>query len=422
MNSYQEKHSALEPYRVMDLTEGGGMIGARMLGDLGADVIKIEPPGGSPSRLAPFYQDVPDAEKSLFWFAYNANKRGITLDINRTEGQEIFKALARTADIIIESFEVGHMDRLGLGYAGLSKIKPDIILASITPFGQSGPKAHYKGSDLTAWASGGFMYTCGNPERAPNWISFPQASLFGGAEAAAGAMCALWHRISTGAGQHVDVSLQECSMAPLFNALPMWDVNKVNTRRSGGAAYIPATGVWQKIYYECRGGYVMILVQGGSEPMVSSMKNLVKWMDEEGMAADWLKAVDWVSEYNATTLKQEFARKVEAEVAKFTATKTKMELYEEGGVNRRILLAPVSSARDICENQQLKVREYWAEVEHPELDKTITYCGPFLRVSETPLAYRRRAPLIGEHNEEIYHQELGLSAKKLKSLKQTGVI
>ncbi len=416
------KPSALEPYRVLDLTEGGCLIGARMLGDLGADVIKIEPPGGSPSRIAPFYRDIPDAEKSLFWFAYNANKRGVTLDIGRTEGQEIFKALTGTADIVMESFAVGYMDRLGLGYADLSQIMPDIIMTSITPFGQSGPKAHYRGCDLTTWASSGFLSLCGSPDRPPNWISFPQASLFGGAEAAAGAMCALWHRQATGEGQHVDVSLQECFLSPHFNALQMWDVNKVNTRRLAGNTYIPATGVMQKTYYKCQDGYVMILVQGGAEPMVSSTRRLVQWMDENGMAEDWLKEVDWVNEYNAATLIQEFAEKVEAEVARFTATKTKMELYEEGGINRRILLAPVSSARDICENRQLEAREYWAELEHPELGEALTYCGPFLRLSETPAAYHRRAPLIGEHNEEIYLSELGLSAEKMKSLKQKRVI
>ena len=201
MDNYREKPSALEPYRILDLTEGGCMIGARILGDLGADVIRIETPGGSPSRRAPFYGDTPDAEKSLFWFAYNANKRGVTLDISGTEGQEIFKALTRTADIVIESFEAGYMDGLGLGYADLSKTKPDIIMASVTPFGQSGPKAHYQGCDLTTWASSGFLYICGSPERAPNWISFPQASLYGGVEAAAGVMCALWHRQVTGEGQ-----------------------------------------------------------------------------------------------------------------------------------------------------------------------------------------------------------------------------
>jgi crotonobetainyl-CoA:carnitine CoA-transferase CaiB-like acyl-CoA transferase len=422
MNNLQEKPSALEPYRVLDLTEDGCMIGARMLGDLGADVIKIEPPGGSPSRRAPFHRDTQDPGKSLFWFAYNANKRGVTLDITSSEGQEILKALTKTADIVIESFEVGYMDRLALGYAELSKIKPDIIMASITPFGQSGPKSKYKGCDLTTWASSGFLSICGSPERAPNWISFPQALLYGGAEAAAGVMCALWHRQMTGEGQHVDVSMQECFLSPHFNVLQMWDVNKINTRRLAGNTYIPATGVMQKTYYQCQDGYVMILVQGGAEPQVSSTKRLVEWMDEEGMAEDWLKEVDWVNEYNAATLRQEFAEKVEAEVEKFTRTKTKMELYEEGGVNRRILLAPVSNARDICENKQLKSREYWMDLEHPELDETLTYCGAFLKISGTPVAYRRRAPLIGEHNDEIYLGELGLSAERLKSLQKSGII
>jgi benzylsuccinate CoA-transferase BbsE subunit len=417
-----KKPSALEPYRVLDLTEGGCMIGARVLGDLGADVIVIEPPGGSPSRLAPFYKDIPDAEKSLFWFAYNANKRGVTLDIGKAEGQEIFKALTRTADIVVESFAAGYMDRLGLGYAALSKIRPDIIMASITPFGQSGPKSKYRGCDLTTWASSGFLYICGSPDRAPNWISFPQALLFGGVEAAAGAMCALWHKQVTGEGQHVDVSLQECFLSPHFNVLQMWDVNKVNTHRLAGNTYIPATGVMQKTYYRCQDGYVMILVQGGAEPQVSSTRRLVAWMDEEGMAEDWLKEVDWVNEYNASTLSQELARKVEAEVEKFTATKTKMELYEEGGVNRHILLAPVSNSRDICENRQLGARGYWAALEHPELGETLTYCGPYLRMTGTPPVYYRRAPLVGEHNGEIYLGELGLSEEELKLLKESRVI
>jgi len=171
----------LGPYRILDLTEGGCMVGARMLGDLGADVIKIEPAGGSPSRIAPFYKDIPHPGKSLFWFAYNMNKRGITLDISKVDGQEIFKRLVRSTDIVMESFEPGYMNQLGLGYADLSKIKPDLVVTSIIPFGQSGPKAQYKGSDLTAWASGGYLYICGDPDRALTWVSFPQASLLAGA-------------------------------------------------------------------------------------------------------------------------------------------------------------------------------------------------------------------------------------------------
>jgi crotonobetainyl-CoA:carnitine CoA-transferase CaiB-like acyl-CoA transferase len=202
----------------------------------------------------------------------------------------------------------------------------------------------------------------------------------------------------------------------------MWDVNKVDTRRLGGAAYIPATGVWQTVYYRCRDGYVMILLQGGSEPMVSSTQRLIDWMDEEGKAPDWLKKVDWVLDYNADSLTQAFARRVEAEVAAFAAGKTKTELYEEGGIKRRILLAPVSDARDICENAQLQARGYWTQVEHPELNASLTYAGPFLRLSETPAVIRRRAPGIGEHNDEVYRGELGLAPEEIRALRQGGVI
>jgi len=422
MGGITYKDSALGPYRVLDLTEGGCMLGAKMLADLGADVIKIEPPGGSPSRIAPFYKDFQEPEKSLFWFAYNTNKRGITLDIKVSEGQELFKKLIKTADIVIESFERGYMEQLGLGYSVLGKIKPDIIMTSITLFGQNGPKAYYKGSELTAWASSGYLYACGNPDRAPTWISFPQAGFFGGAEAAVGTMTALWHRNNTNEGQHVDVSMQECMVSPTFNVLQMWDVNKVEFKRVGGFMYVPSTGVRQPIYFNCKDGYVMILVQGGNEPFVSSSNRLVEWMDEEGMAPEWLKKLDWRVDYNAATMGQHLADNVGKEVEKFTLTKSKKELYQEGAIKRRILIAPVSTTKDVSEDIQLQFRGYWLKIAHPELEEALTYCGPFIRMSQTPIEYRRRAPLIGEHNEEVYVGELGISKETLADLKQKKAI
>jgi benzylsuccinate CoA-transferase BbsE subunit len=422
MNEENQNGSALGPYRVLDLAEGGCMVGGKLFADLGADVIKIEPPGGSRSRIGPFYKDIRDPEKSLFWFAYNTSKRGVTLDLEKPEGQELFKKLLPSVDIIIESFEVGYLGRLGLGYDDLTRIKPDIIVSSISPFGQTGPKADFKGSDLTAWASGGFLYTCGDEDRAPSWISFPQATLIAGVEAATGAMCALWYRIASGEGQHVDVSMQECAMAPLWNFLQLWDVNKDNITRHGGKIYIGATGVCQTVCYPCREGYVLVLVQGGNEPLVGSTKRLVEWMDEEGMAEDWLKEVDFVADYNASALTAELAEKVEAAVARFTATKTKAELFEEGGIKRRILLAPVSTIEDVARNPQLQFRDYWVKVPHPELGETLTYCGPQFKLTETPLSYRRPAPLIGQHNRDIYGGELGLSTREIESLKLAGVI
>jgi crotonobetainyl-CoA:carnitine CoA-transferase CaiB-like acyl-CoA transferase len=394
--------SALDSYRILDLTEGGCMLGARMLADLGADVIKVEPPGGSPSRTAPFYKDIPDPEKSLFWFTCNANKRGITLDLTDSADRNKFKKLVATADIVLESFTPGYMQKLGLAYDDLCKIKPDIIVTSITPYGQAGPKANFRSTDLTCWASGGYLYICGNPDRPPLWISLPQAFLFGGAEAAVGTLTALWHRNVTGEGQYVDVSIQECCIAPTMNALQMWDCYKVNFRRCGGYAFISKTGVHQPIYFKCKDGYVMILLQGGNDPFVSSSKRLVKWMEEEGKAGDWLPKIDWTTDYDANKMTQETADRGGIEVEKFTITKTKSELMEEGAIKRRILIAPLNNAQDISEDLQLKSRGYWVNIDHPELNKSIAYCGPFVKLSETPITYQRRPPLIGEHNKEIF--------------------
>ncbi len=350
MDNVLENQSALLPIRVLDLTEGGCMLGGRMFADTGADVIKIEPPGGSSSRIGPYYKNIADPEKSLFWFAYNTNKRGITLDIKKPEGQELFKKLVKTADIILESFGPGYMDSLKLGYSDICKIKPDIIYTSITPFGQNGPKANYQASDLTLWASGGFLNDCGDPDRAPVWIGFgPQATFFGGAEGAIGSMTAFWHRLNTGEGQFVDVSMQESTISANMNVLPMWDVNKVEFNRVGAVSFVAATRVKQPIYFKCKDGYIMILALGGNDPYASSSEHLVKWMKDEGMCPDWLAKLNWWMDYNAAVLKQDLADKVGQAIEAFTLTKTKDELYEKGafGKYKQMLVAPVSSTKDI---------------------------------------------------------------------------
>ncbi len=422
MSNHRKCNATLSPYRILDLTEGGCMIGARILGDLGADVIKIEPPGGSPSRIAPFYKDLPDPEKSLFWFAYNINKRGITLDINKVDGQEIFKRLVLTADAVIESFEPDYMDQIGLGYDELSKIKSDIVLTSITPFGQTGPKAHYKGSDLTAWASGGYLYICGDPDRPPIWISFPQASLHAGAEAASGTMSALWHRCITGEGQHVDISIQECVIACCFQTPEMWDLNKIEITRVGHSLQTSISHIQFNVVWRCKDGYVVIVPGGGIEPFVSNMKSLVRWMDEEGMAAQWLKEMDWVKDYDESKITQDLVDRVEKVLGEFLIKKTKMELYEEGALKRHLLIGPLYTTKDIWQDKQLRARDFWVPVKHLELGDILTYCGPFVKLTETPIEYRHLAPLIGEHNIEIYQEELGVTREDLVLLRQAMII
>ncbi len=208
-HSEQGAGGMLEPYRVLDLTGERGYLCGKLLGDLGADVIKIEKPGGDPGRnLGPFYKDIPDPEKSLYWFAFNANKRGITLNIETAQGQEIFKRLVGTADFVVESFAPGYMDSLGLGYSELSRINPRIIMTSITPFGQSGPYKDYKSSDIVDAAMGGILYPCGDPDRPPVQFAPPQSYYNAGVEAAIGTLMAHTYRQTSGQGQHVDVSIQ----------------------------------------------------------------------------------------------------------------------------------------------------------------------------------------------------------------------
>ena len=186
----------LSPYRVLDLTDEKGLHCGKILGDLGADVIKIERPGGdSARRLGPFYNDEADPEKSLFWFALNTSKRGVTLDIETSEGQKIFKTLVESADFVIESFPPGYMERLGLNYPALEKINSGLIMVSISPFGQTGPYKDWKTADIVAWAMGGDMAPWGQADRSPLHFSHhSQAYLHAGADGAQGALTALFHR------------------------------------------------------------------------------------------------------------------------------------------------------------------------------------------------------------------------------------
>jgi crotonobetainyl-CoA:carnitine CoA-transferase CaiB-like acyl-CoA transferase len=405
-----ENETMLAPYRVLDLTEGGCMISGKILADLGADVIKIEPPGGSPSRkIGPFYKDDPHPEKSIFWFAYNTNKRGITLDIKTMEGHELFSKLVKTADIVLENFQPGYLSELGLDYESLCEIKPDIILTSISAFGQTGPKALYKASELTSWASGGTLYTMGDPDRPPTWISFPQAFLHGGNVGAAGSLFALWHRIMTGEGQHVDVSIQQYLIWITMFTVGLWDCYQYDLPRGGYGWNV--LGLVGKLGYEAKDGWVTLLFGGGAAAsMRESSKGLVKWMDEENVCPEWLKNLDWMTEYDM--FNEPLVIKVRNEISKFISNKTIAELYEEAK-KRNILLAPVATVKNILESEQLRARKYWTKVFHPELEDSLTYCGPFAKCSKAPVCIKKRAPLTGEHNDEIYIKELGIPKETL---------
>jgi benzylsuccinate CoA-transferase BbsE subunit len=425
----QDQTKMLSPYRVLDLTDEKGFYCGKVLGDLGADVIKIEPPGGDPARnIGPFFKDIIHPEKSLYWWAYNTSKRGITLNIACSDGREIFKKLVKTADVVIESFPPGHMDSRGLGYPLLSKIQPCLVMTSITPFGQTGPYRDYKCPDIVACCLGGQTYVTGDADRPPCRISFPQAYLHAGLHASGGTLAALRYCEISGEGQYVDVSMQEAVVWTLQGLIQYWDLLKHNMVRTGisrsyyiGPQY--PTRV-MRFGYPCKDGYVAFMIAGGLLAAVS-MPALVNWLDEEGMVGAFEPMKGWG--YNEWLMRDPLSmswEQIHAEentLARFFSTKTRTELYD-GAKKRRIILYPTSTVKDLADNVQLREREFYVQVQHPELGEAVTYIGAPWKASESPWLISRRAPLIGEHNEDIYCVELGFSKEEMRLLKENGVI
>lgn len=408
----------LSPYRVLDLAGETGLLCGKILGDLGADVIKIEKPGGDPARsIGPFYHDEPDPDKSLFWFALNTSKRGITLDIETADGKEIFKQLVKSADFVIETYAPGHLDKLGLGYPALEKINPGVILVSITPFGQTGPWKDWKTADIVAWALGGNMAPYGDPDRPPiRYSHHSQAFLAAGADGAMGAVVALYHRSVAGEGQHIDVSIQEAAVQSTVHQNPTWNKERPIGKRGQDA--VPGSGHRTTQLWPCKDGYVS-WSHGGSNRL-SPSQPLIKWMESEGFTDDFLRNFNW-NRPDFARIPQEEMDRIEEPTGRFFMSHTKAELLA-GAVKYETMLYPVATSADILENPQLVARHFWVEIEHPELGTTITYPGAFGCSSETSPRISRRAPLIGEHNEEIYAKELGISKQNLVMLKQAGVI
>jgi crotonobetainyl-CoA:carnitine CoA-transferase CaiB-like acyl-CoA transferase len=414
----------LEGYRILDLTDEKGHLCGRILGDMGADVIKIEPPGGDPSRnVGPFYHDEPDPEKSLTWFFANANKRGITLDLQSADGRELFKQMAKGADIILESFRPGYMEGLGLGYASLAGVNPGVILTSITPFGQSGPYAQYKVTDLVAVSMGGMAYLWGDEDRAPVRISAPQAYFLGAQHAAIGALFALYHREMRGEGQWVDVSMYEAIIFALTYHIPSWEHGKTLRPRSGPSfprpRPFPLPVFKTRWMFSCKDGQVCLSFQGGNSAAVKSAYAMTAWANEEGYALE-LSDYQW-EKWNVLTIEQSRQEELESIISPFLLTKTKTELLE-GAAKRKILLAPVFTAADLAQNPQFASRGFWCKVFHPELNEILMYPGPSVQVPQCPQQIYRRAPVVGEHNREIFQGELGLSGTQLTLLKGQGVI
>lgn len=424
MSTPVQRSTLMAGYRMLDLSDEKGLLCGKIFADMGAEVIQVEPPGGSPARtIPPFYKDESDPEKSLFWFAYNTGKKSITLDLTTADGRAVFRDLVKVSDFVLESFPVGYLDSLGLGYEVLSRFNPRIILTSITPFGDTRPGRDQQADDLVLWATGGMMAIMGERDRPPVRMNLMQSYFHAGAEAAVGSMAAHYPREITGEGQQVVVNMQACIVWTLMNeqAYPILHGNSV--QRNG--VFVGSEGMRQRMVFPCKDGQITLLLAGG--PLAFSLRAFMKWMDERGMCPKWMVEKDWSMWGPALFMNakgDEVQREIDAiesVVTAFLMTLTKAEIYAEA-LKRRILLAPVATVADITASEQLAARNYFVSIQHEDLDVTISYPGSFAKLSETPLAVAGRAPRIGEHNEEIYGGILGYSKEKLVTLRAVKAI
>ncbi|MBI2765869.1 MAG: CoA transferase [Chloroflexi bacterium] len=389
----------LSPYRVLDLTDERGQLCGQLLADLGAEVILVEPPGGSTSRRqGPFLDDDPDANKSLWFWSYNRGKRSVVADIGTDEGRETIRRLAATSDFVIESFAPGYLAGIGLGYEDLSRLNPRVVLVSISPFGQTGPHSGWAASDLTVVASSGVLQMTGDEDRPPVRVVLPQAFLHASAEAAAGALLAHAARERDGVGQHVDVSAQTAMMMATqsFVLASAWHESGIE-RLAGGLKLGPIT---LKLVQPAKDGFVSVTFLFGNA-LGPFSRRLMEVMCERGFVDEATRDKDWLA-YTTMLLSgeeplSELMRCIDA-IGRFTAAYTKQELLDLS-FERRLLIVPVSTVEDVVHSPQLEAREYWTAVEHPEAGRSFPYPGPFAKFSATPLKYGRRAPRIGEDQE-----------------------
>lgn len=411
----------LTGYRVLDLADEKGQLCARLLAELGADVIKIEPPReGDPTRAnGPFFKGEQGPNTSLYWWAMNAGKRSITLQLRLEAGREILRKLIASADIIVETRAPGESAALGLDYASVSAANPAAILVSITNFGQTGPYANWAATDIVASAMGGHMHLNGDDERGPVRTTAPQAFAQVNAQAATGAMVALYARaVNAGVGQHVDVSMQEAMANAMDHAQQTWDIRHVNTYGPGVGRQ--TAGVRSGRYlFETADGWITALAVGGLIGLRADAA--IDWLAESGEARD-LALPAWRKRLTAMEpLAAEERAYVEETLSAFCKARKKEALVAEAQ-NRGLGWAPVFSPGEIVESRQLADREYWVRVAHDDIGESFIYPGAPYRLSETPWRQRGRAPHIGEHNEQVYSGLLGIDAAELRRLKLKMVV
>ena len=388
--------SMLAPYRVLDLTDGRAELAAFVLAGLGADVVKVEPPGGAASRWqAPLAQGEPDGLASLRFHAFNRGKRSVVLDLDTDAGRADLLALVATADFVIENAGPDVMAGRGLGFDALHAVRPDLVYVAISPFGQTGPYAQHLATDLTISAMGGSMALNGDPDRRPVRITVPQTWYHASVESCVGAMVAHHRRVATGEAQFVDTSVQASVFWTGLNAMIAHAIQGRNIERFG--TVLQLSTLVTPLVYPCADGEVCLIATS------KTLHGLVPWMADLGVVTrEWAEAEDWLS-YEARMLTADAlvhpVLEVREKVTEFTERVTKQDLFE-GGIARDITLAPVNTAADVVAMEHLAVRHYWDTMTLPS-GRSLHAAGPFVKSSATPVRWERPAPAVGEHTDEV---------------------
>ncbi len=376
--------------RALDLADVSAAYTTKLLADLGADVIRVAPERDPLAETEPRIGAAARAS-ARYWFD-NTNKRAVALDLDTARGRAAFETLIRDIDVIVETGAPGSMAARGLGYDHLAELRPELILVSVTPFGQDGPKAGYLADDLITLAAGGLLSLGGYPDTAPVAVDGMQSTYAASLAAATALLIALLERQATGRGCWIDVSAQECIAAALEDAIPELDLRGTVRRRVGDRPREAGSGV-----YRCADGYVSMIA--GRVGTAKAWSALVQWLNDEDIpGAEELVRDEWNS-----FLHRQKPASIEtfgAVFARFAGARTKAELYRDAQV-RGIALSPVNRMDEVLVDPQLVARDFFVPLRHDELAREVVYPGAPYRFSRTPWSLRSPAPRPGQHTADV---------------------
>lgn len=387
--------------KVLDLSEDiAGSFCARLLADYGADVLKVEPPGGSAMRrIGPFYHDDPHPEKSLFFLILNLNKKGITLNLESAAGRNLLKRLVPYVDLVVESYRPGYLDDLGIGYPALSAINPRLVLTSITPFGQTGPYRAYAGAEIVSYAMGMVMGISGVQGMPPLKHGGFQAQYQGGLFGAGATAMALFAQDRQDAGQHVDVSVTECVASTMMATQTIYPfIGASQIRRAPGT-------MWENPM-PCQDGWIIVQAGGGAS-----------WED----IADFFETPELLEPRFADRAQRvRNGAAMDAVVLEAIKDREKWELFPKAAA-KRMLFGLVQTPTELAECPQLESRAFYRETEHPVIGR-IKVPAELFRLSATPYQLRMPAPTLGQHNAEVFGDGLGIDAAAMSVMRQLNIV